>query len=79
MITLSMDFNYTPVITVLMWLANLTLLIWDWDKLRVLFSEKSHEKIYQTPERISKKWRSGGWVFYVVIIIFLCYGRFFFK
>lgn len=37
-ITLSYDFNSTPVITGLMTLANLLLLLWDWDSLRVLFN-----------------------------------------
>ncbi|WP_194778475.1 hypothetical protein [Pararhodonellum marinum] len=35
-ITLSMDFAYTPVITGMMLLANLGLLVWHWDSLRVL-------------------------------------------
>ena len=37
-ITLSYDFNSTPVITGFMTLANLLLLLWDWDSLRVLFN-----------------------------------------
>lgn len=35
-ITISMDFNYTPVITGLMLLANIGLLLWHWDELRIL-------------------------------------------
>lgn len=55
-ITLSYDFNYTPVITGLMLLANLLLLIWDWEELKILFNltpiidEKKrleHDKIWQ--------------------------------
>ncbi len=55
-ITLSYDFNYTPVITGLMLLANLVLLIWDWNELKILFNltpvieEKKrleHDRIWQ--------------------------------
>ena len=37
-ITLSYDFAYTPVVTGLMLLANLCLILWDWDQLKVLFN-----------------------------------------
>jgi hypothetical protein len=37
-ITISMDFNYTPVITGLMLFANLVLLVWHWDELKILFN-----------------------------------------
>lgn len=55
-ITLSYDFNYTPVITGLMLLANLLLLIWDWEELKILFNltpiidkkkRLEHDKIWQ--------------------------------
>lgn len=36
-ITLSYDFNYTPVVTGLMLLATLYLLFWDYDRLRGIF------------------------------------------
>lgn len=36
MITLSYDFGFTPVITVLMLLANLLLIAWDWNSLKTL-------------------------------------------
>lgn len=74
-ITLSMDFNYTPVITILMWLATLTLILWDWNKIKILFSQKAHEKIYQAPERISKKWHVFGLIFYIIIVCVLVYSR----
>jgi hypothetical protein len=35
-ITISYDFNYTPVITGLILLANILLIYWDWDELRIL-------------------------------------------
>lgn len=37
-ITLSYYFAYTPVITGLMLLANLLLIIWEWDEIKVLFN-----------------------------------------
>lgn len=38
MITLSYDFGFTPVITGAMLLANLLLLAWDWNKLKLFFN-----------------------------------------
>ncbi|MFD2200868.1 hypothetical protein [Shivajiella indica] len=35
-ITISMDFNYTPGITGMMLLANIGLLLWHWDELKIL-------------------------------------------
>jgi hypothetical protein len=37
-ITLSYYFAYTPVITGLMLLANLILILWEWDEIKVLFN-----------------------------------------
>lgn len=37
-ITLSYEFGYTPVITGMMLLANLALIVWHWDELKVLFN-----------------------------------------
>ena len=37
-ITLSYYFAYTPLITGLMLLANLMLIIWDWNELKILFN-----------------------------------------
>lgn len=37
-ITLSYDFKGTPVITGLMLLANILLVVWDWDELKILFN-----------------------------------------
>jgi len=39
-ITLSYDFNYTPVITGLMLVANVVLLMWDWNELKLLLNIK---------------------------------------
>jgi len=37
-ITLSYDFAFTPVVTGLMLMANLLLLFWDWNELKILFN-----------------------------------------
>lgn len=37
-ITLSYYFSYTPVITGLMLIANLLLLIWEWNEIKILFN-----------------------------------------
>jgi hypothetical protein len=52
-ITLSYDFAYTPVITGLMLLATVLLLLWDWNRLRVLLNlpvvaEKT-SPLYESP------------------------------
>ncbi|MBA6154961.1 hypothetical protein H3Z83_00285 [Tenacibaculum sp. S7007] len=39
-ITISYDFNGTPIITGLMLLATILLLFWDWDSLKVLVNKK---------------------------------------
>ncbi|WP_299708711.1 hypothetical protein [uncultured Tenacibaculum sp.] len=39
-ITISYDFRGTPIITGLMLLANILLLIWDWDTLKVLVNKQ---------------------------------------
>jgi len=41
-ITLSYSFGYTPVITGLMLLANLLLIIWEWDEIKILFNLTPH-------------------------------------
>ena len=39
-ITISYDFRGTPIITGLMLLANILLLIWDWDTLKILVNKE---------------------------------------
>ena len=39
-ITISYDFNGTPIITGLMLLATLFLIYWDWDSLKILINKK---------------------------------------
>jgi len=44
-ITVSYDFGYTPVITGLMLLATVLLLLWDWNRLRVLLNLPAREEV----------------------------------
>ena len=39
-ITISYDFNGTPIITGLMLFSTILLLMWDWDSLKILFNKK---------------------------------------
>ena len=52
-ITLSYDFAYTPVITGLMLLATVLLLLWDWNRLRVLLNlpvvAEQTSPLYESP------------------------------
>lgn len=75
-ITLSMNFNLTPVITGLMLLACTTLIVYDWAKIKILFSEKQSEAVRQTPEKLSKNWRIIGLVLFLLINAVMIHGRF---
>jgi hypothetical protein len=52
-ITLSYEFGYTPVITGLMLLATVLLLLWDWNRLRVLLNlsvrEETTSPLFESP------------------------------
>lgn len=39
-ITMSYDFGLTPIITALMLISNISLIIWDWDSLKILINKK---------------------------------------
>jgi hypothetical protein len=54
-ITLSYDFGGTPVITGLMLLAGLLLLVWDWNRLRVVVNQPA------VPESTSPLFESRLW------------------
>lgn len=63
-ITISMDFNYTPVITGMMLFANLVLLVWHWNELRTLIDLPL---IADLPNRLEDQ---KSWV-YTGILLFL--------
>lgn len=71
-ITLSIDFSYTYVITSFMFLATILLVIWDYQKIAVLFFSSSikHE-IMIKPDLISKLWENYG-TFLGLFLIGVC-------
>lgn len=73
-ITLSYDFAGTPIITFLMLLANLYLLIWDWNKLKFLFSNNNFEFRDDNPP-FSKlnTWAFLG-IFYFFLVLIMRFG-----
>lgn len=50
-ITLSYDFAYTPVVTGLMLLANLFLLVWDWNTFQILVNRRP---VWETTIRLEQ-------------------------
>ncbi|MCP9769592.1 hypothetical protein EGI22_16945 [Lacihabitans sp. LS3-19] len=73
-ITISYEFAGTPVITFLMLLANIYLLIWDWNKLKLLFSNHNFDYRDDNPP-FSKlnTWAFLG-LFYFLLILFMRIG-----
>nr|WP_314495991.1 DoxX family protein [uncultured Chryseobacterium sp.] len=61
MITLSIDFSYTYVITTLLFFAVLLLLLWDYQKIVPLFlSSSKTQTIVIGPDLISVRWQYYG-------------------
>ena len=73
-ITISYEFAGTPIITFLMLLANVYLLIWDWNKLKLLFSNHSYEFRDDNPP-FSKlnTWAFLG-IFYFILVLIMRLG-----
>ncbi len=64
MITLSYYFAFTPVITGLMLLANILLIVWEWNELKIIFNLRptlTHEKLMEN----DKLWSFFGLVLFV--------------
>ncbi len=69
-ITISYYFAGTPLITGLMLLGNIYLLLWDWDKIRVLFEPQSYS--YVSPDNsiiYDRCWIFLGLFYFVSTII----------
>lgn len=64
-ITLSYYFAYTPVITGLMLMANLLLILWEWNELKVIFNLPFEPS---NPIRMERDWL---WAFFGLILFFL--------
>jgi magnesium-transporting ATPase (P-type) len=73
-ITVSYKFAGTPLITFLMLLANLYLLIWDWNKLKFLFSNNNFDFRDDNPP-FSKlnTWAFLG-IFYFFLVLLMRIG-----
>jgi hypothetical protein len=67
-ITISYDFNGTPIITGLMLFSTILLLIWDWDSLKILFNKKPTNSDRKRLENDSI-WMYLGISFIVITII----------
>lgn len=68
-ITLSYYFALTPIITGMMFILNLLLLIWDWDRLKILFNIPSNMKMIQQVEN-EKIWVYTGLVLLVFTTVY---------
>ncbi len=68
-ITLSYDFNYTPVITALMFLANILLIIWDWNTFKILINI-DHKIINNERLENDPMWEFFGFIFLVLAVVF---------
>ena len=73
-ITISYEFAGTPVITFLMLSANIYLLLWDWNKLKLLFSNQNFDYRDDNPP-FSKlnTWAFLG-IFYFLLVLFMRIG-----
>ncbi len=73
-ITVSYEFAGTPLITFLMLLANLYLLLWDWNKLKFLFSNNNFDFRDDNPP-FSKlnTWAFLG-IFYFFLVLIMRFG-----
>lgn len=73
-ITISYEFAGTPAITFLMLLANIYLLMWDWNKLKLLFITNNFEYRDDNPP-FSKlnTWAFLG-IFYFVLVLIMKIG-----
>ncbi len=66
-ITISYDFNGTPVITGLMLLSTLFLIYWDWDTLKILINKP---QINTSKERLENNpiWMYLGFLFLIITV-----------
>lgn len=69
-ITISYDFAGTPIITFLMLMANIYLIFWDWNKLKVLLLNGDFIYVDDNPE-FSKRtvWSLLGILYFFLVIV----------
>ncbi len=69
-ITYSYDFNYTPVITTAMLLANVLLLIWDVGTFKVLFNLKASENPFSEILEDHPIWEITGLLIFIFTFLY---------
>jgi len=72
MITISLPFKGTWIITSLMMFAGLVLLYWDENRIAVLYSERDVPSKKYAP-KVSKLWINAG-IIYIISLLVLCYA-----
>lgn len=67
--TLSYDFRGTPIITGLMLVANIMLVLWDWDELKILVNKTP---VIHTPNRFEnlRVWEVTGLALFLFTVIY---------
>lgn len=68
-ITISYDFNYTPVITGLMLIAIILLVAWDWDTLKVIIGKKP-EPILDSNPTSQPLWAITGLILFLFTAVY---------
>lgn len=77
-ITISYSFAGTPFITFLMLLGNIYLLLWDWDKLKVIVYSNPVNYAYKPNPFMEKKaWMYLGFFYFTITILMKKSGQFF--
>ncbi|WP_294281449.1 DoxX family protein [uncultured Chryseobacterium sp.] len=72
MITISLPFKGTWIITSLMMFAGLVLLYWDKNRIAALYSERDVPSKKYAP-KVSKLWINAG-IIYIISLLVLCYA-----
>jgi len=68
-ITISYYFAYTPIITGLMLLANVILILWEWDELKILFNLPPITDKYMRLEK-DRLWQVTGLILFTFTVIY---------
>ena len=68
-VTISYYFAFTPLIVAAMLLANLALIFWEWDELKILFNLKYIPPNYQSFEK-RKVWEIVGVVLFIFTFLY---------
>lgn len=76
-ITISYSFGGTPIITFLMLLGNIYLLLWDWDKLKVLVYPLVNYQHKPIPFMQKSVWMYLGFFYFSITILMQKSGQFF--